>query len=75
MLAVTRAAAQPSPSAAPAWRVTTLEHVDLWYHGIALIGADFSTSLLIQPERSKDEEKDEDLGALTKSRTDVSVHQ
>lgn len=33
-----RAAAQPSPSVAPAWRVTTLEQVDLWYHGIALAG-------------------------------------
>ncbi len=31
------AAAQP-PAAAPSWRVTTLDHVDLWYHGVALLG-------------------------------------
>ena len=31
------AAAQP-PAATPSWRVTTLDQVDLWYHGVALLG-------------------------------------
>lgn len=32
------AAAQPSPPSAPAWSVTTLDQVDLWYHGLAVLG-------------------------------------
>lgn len=37
------AAAEPRTSttvAAPAWRVSTLEHVDLWLHGFALLTSD-----------------------------------
>ena len=30
-------AAQPPP-VAPAWRVTSLDQVDLWFHGVALLG-------------------------------------
>lgn len=33
-----RAATLAAAGTAPAWRVTTLDHVDLWYHGLALIG-------------------------------------
>ena len=31
-------AAQPPRTTAPAWRVSTLEQVDLWYHGVAVVG-------------------------------------
>jgi hypothetical protein len=36
------AAIEPAPSSprAPAWRVSTLEHVDLWLHGFALLTSD-----------------------------------
>jgi hypothetical protein len=43
----TSARSQPAPGAptnassrAPTWRVTTLEHVDLWLHGFALLTSD-----------------------------------
>lgn len=32
------AAAQPSTPNAPGWSVTTLDQVDLWYHGLAVVG-------------------------------------
>jgi hypothetical protein len=35
----TTSSARPT-AAAPAWRVTTLEHVDLWLHGFALLTSD-----------------------------------
>lgn len=48
LLAAPAAGAQPTeaplattPAAAPtapAWRVTTLDHVELWYHGLAVVG-------------------------------------
>lgn len=33
-----RSHAQESPPAARAWRVTALDQVDLWYHGVAVVG-------------------------------------